>query len=107
MIRAAFVRQSRGNLEIPTAFPVGVPRISIPTAFEVHSSCRICGNLSTENIELDSHGNRHAFEVHSGRSCILVGTFQLHSSRIRAAIEGQSKDSDGIRSAFQLDSLST
>ena len=48
-----------------------------------------------------------AFEVHSGRSCILVGTFQLHSSRIRAAIERQSKDSDGIRSAFQLDSLST
>ena len=81
------MRQSRGNLKIPTAF-------------EVLAFWSVGISLSTENIELDSHSNRHAFEVHSGRSCILVGTFQLHSSRIRAAIEGQSK----IPTAFEVHS---
>ena len=119
-IRAAFVRQLRGNLKTPTG---------IRSAFQMNS-------LSTENIEIDSHCNRDAFEVHSGHSfcwsghskciltafephssgnlkiptvfkvhsghsCPLVGTFQLHLSRIRAAVERQSKDSDCIRSAFQ------
>ena len=121
-IRTAFETHSSGNLKIPTAFKVHSGH-SCPLVgtFQLHSSrirAAIEGqskdsdgirsafqldSLITENIEIDSH----SFEVHSGVSRILVGTFQLHSSRIRAAIEGQSRDSDGIRSASQLDSLST
>ena len=74
--------------------------LEIRTAFEPHSS----GNLRFRRHSkwiIKYQEDRNRFRRHS--RCILA-SWSGHSNCIRAAIERQSKDSDGIRSAFQLDS---
>ena len=76
--RDAFLHSSR---DVPNTFePRSSGNLKIPMGI---LSAFLLDSFSTENIEIESGGN--AFEVHSGH-CIVIQTFPLHSSRIRAAI---------------------